>query len=71
MNTFTDNDLKRLKENLKHYSPHVPLSTVDGTALLARLEAAEQCFTERECDCMEIPCWHRKSLEKWRKAAGK
>lgn len=61
--TFTDEDLKRLKE-ANHFDEH------DILALIARLEAAESV-----CDGVEM--MPRRSsvcivrLERWREAAGK
>ena len=69
--TFTDEDLKRLKEDLKKRTGENVLCRYltydDVDALLLRLEAAENCITKHvvdewiDCGCMK----------EWRKAAGK
>jgi len=70
--TFTDDDLKRLKEDLKQYSPHVPLSTANGHALVARLKAAEKVIgTQADHICHGEDCSGCEAWESWRKAAGK
>lgn len=85
--TFTDDDLKRLKEwgDRCNCTPETDLTCgqlghLKTKALLARLEAAEAviegtwngCDHDRICDCP--PGWSpipQKKLEAWRKAAGK
>lgn len=63
---FTDDDLKRLKDNAKslRYLPMQGISGKQFLALLARLEAAEKR------DCLWEQCDHE-SCDTWRKAAGK
>jgi hypothetical protein len=73
--TFTDDDLKRLKEDLQerkddHYELAGRLDIESMEALLARLEAAEiliEAFMDREG---MGPFW-KEEYEAWRKAAGK
>jgi len=74
--TFTDDDLKRLKEDLKecYYHP----SKFDCDALIARLEAAEAALKmlleideESHDDSIDPASPMGKLLEAWRKAAGK
>lgn len=61
--SFTDNDLKRLKDQLAGNAPtYGKNGGVDLDALLARLEAAEVCANHSQS------CYGYKA---WRKAAGK
>ena len=80
--TFTDDDLKRLKEYVEKLSGMKisTMATVDTpklVALLARLEAAENVIREAdileaEHCCEDCPCGYiRMRLEAWLKAAGK
>lgn len=67
--TFTDDDLKRLKEDVAKggWSPKMP-------ALLVRLEAAENVADDYECLQIALGCgfWIENPLFKaWRKSAGK
>jgi hypothetical protein len=70
--SFSDNDLKRLKERIEHAdappkSNGVGLTTVQLEALLARLEAAERYADRFEpIDDEDIEL-----LQAWRSAAGK
>lgn len=69
LSTFTDDDLKRLKEYLdspgrKYWGPGLSGDTTE--ALLARLEAAEKCLEPSAGDI--VPA---QRYEAWRKAAGK
>lgn len=68
---FTDDDLKRLKEEMVKFEYGLPVMTVtfgsDGlNALLARLEAAE--VYRNEHPCVHVNCTYD---DAWRKAAGK
>lgn len=66
--TFTDDDLKRLKEN----GPEWELSYEKLAALLARLEAAEDALAHSHGLGSTWCCEKAKELDKsWRKAAGK
>lgn len=59
--TFTDEDLKRLKQDLEHN--YYPGEIERVQALLARLEAAEK--VANNCNCLSY------SRARWRKASGK
>lgn len=67
--TFSDDDLKRLKERFSKYKGSM-LSPEEGRTLLARTEAAEACagllgtFPNLKVDAQYL-------LSEWRKAAGK
>jgi hypothetical protein len=66
---FTDEDLKRLKEQLGEYVQLFPgaLSVTEFDALLARLEAAEAIVYY----CDRVPHTQQEDLkEAWRKAKG-
>lgn len=67
--TFTDDDMKRLKESLKGTYRNLPID--DLAALLSRLVAAERVADhfqhKANTECLECEV----SLEAWRKAAGK
>lgn len=66
--TFTDKDLKKLKEDLIPWmSPEVPLKVMELKALLTRLEAAEKCVSYHECQDDLSTCPH---LAAWRKSKG-
>lgn len=73
--TFTDDDLKRLKQLADAYRPEgVPITCGSLQALLARLEAAEtlldlwlQCDDDCEIDGSVFDA----AMEAWLKAAGK
>ena len=69
--TFTDDDLKRLKDRIKSYVKwdvrDGPLDAEGYALLVARLEDAEVCVED-----YESLVWHDKTkVEAWRKAAGK
>jgi len=78
MTPFTDEDLKRLKEqtdeaveNRWNYPRWIQIQ-----ALLARLEAAEACIDDHRGDCLadigkKCSCGYQEKLDAWRKAAGK
>jgi hypothetical protein len=68
--TFTDDDLKRLKEQrvIVHEGIHVAVKKVELQALLARLEAAERVIA-KHFELMNISTFEE--LQAWRKAAGK
>lgn len=63
-NEFTDDDLKRLKEDMRPQTPwdYVRFDPDKITALIARLEAAEDVIYYRG---------HDAPMDAWRKAAGK
>lgn len=67
---FTDDDLKRLKEELKKSTGQVRIFDeywhIDS--LIARLEAAERYATYMR---KKHPGWYNPQYEDWRKAAGK
>jgi len=81
--TFTDDDLKRLKEkegfwrdgyDMRKANPQISESWgwVDGLkieALLARLKAAEKCIKRHLLDCPDVS--HCNCTHVWRKVAGK
>lgn len=82
--TFTDEDLKRLKEDLHKNKvrtgirTHIHYRREPLEALLARLEAAEALAEDHawhEADCSspseECDCGYAEDRAKWRKAAGK
>ncbi len=63
--TFTDEDLKKLKESLKHYPGWATEQSPEyWRNLLIRLEAAE----EKECN--QFHCGHA-SCNVWRNTVGK
>ncbi len=67
--TFTDADLKRFrKDHVDHDSDMSEIweETIKMKALLARLEAAEECIQALGPEYMSD-----KLVEAWRKAAGK
>lgn len=66
--TFTDDDLKRLKDQVDRNDPVDNFTSIDKMkALLVRLEAAEKLAGHDHCGC-----YGRNELEAtWRKAAGK
>jgi hypothetical protein len=77
MTAFTDEDLKRLKE--LNITPCTDLPQVTGqlkeyriltNALLARLEAAEECLNKcgHHSNCSRLPC--KCGYEAWRKSKG-
>ncbi len=72
MDSFTDDDLKRLKSSLTMVNPRDECTK----ALLARMEAAEQVILEASHDCpvcgddVGSQSW-KEALKAWRKAAGK
>jgi hypothetical protein len=69
--TFSDDDLKRLKEVANKEGMTV-IGMDDCNALLARLEAAERCLTPTTDYCMQCYCADCESNRKaWRKAWGK
>ena len=76
--SFSDDDLKRLKEELGRWlgihtnpeltDPMFSLSSKTINALLARLEAAEECV---KLMLQDIPLpLEEKALKAWRKACG-
>lgn len=71
--TFTDDDLKRLKEELINDTDRDLYPELHG--LVHRLEAAETVMRENGSCCMANLCSHlqRKTtaMMAWRKAAGK
>jgi hypothetical protein len=73
--TFTDDDLRRLKEEFNDHAMRTgqPFLVGQGTLdmLLARLEAAENCLNRwgHHSNCSPNPC--NCGYETWRKAAGK
>jgi hypothetical protein len=70
--TFTDDDLKRLKEIHIPKIQAVTLSYDKFFALLDRLEAAERCLVPSTDYCLVCYCEDCESKrEAWRKAAGK
>ena len=64
--TFTDDDLKRLKEDVNEEGSSYRIPTEDLFALLARLEAAERVILETDERHLPLDAW-----QAWRKAAGK
>lgn len=80
---FDDADLKRLKDCAERVSKaskigplllsHCQVDPSELNALIARLEAAEQCFSEPDCECttVELGCWHETSYLKWLQACGR
>lgn len=62
--SFTDDELKRLKEDLVPYFPH------KLEALIARLEAAEKAMNHFCSETVLNECCHP-YLTAWRKEAGK
>jgi len=70
--TFTDEDLKRLKENAtKREGMLSTVCTVDATevkALLTRLKVAEVYIVNHHKYCQPPPC---DDYVRWRKAIGK
>lgn len=64
--TFTDEDIKRLKERLAD-GCILTDTDVDLPALVARLEAAEKLIDQHKLTWPEQIEWY----EKWKKAAGK
>ena len=83
--TFTDDDLKRLKECLAskkvpylvcHQDEYGEDNEIDAGALIARLEAAEECAQWLATEPTKgisvlILEMRNKGLNVWRKAAGK
>jgi hypothetical protein len=78
--TFTDDDLKRLKEYVEKLRglKVSTMATVDTSKLIpliARLEAAEKCAWWADYGATYIPVGNlddcNQALENWRKAAGK
>ena len=65
--TFTDDDLKRLKEDLARDRRIGLTSGFRFEALLARLEAAEAVLTFSDISITTV----RERYEAWRKGAGK
>ncbi len=67
MSVFSDDDLKRLKEDLRiNFATFWVLNREQTISLLARLEAAEHALEMRHVrGVFEV------SIEAWRKAAGK
>jgi len=63
--TFTDEKLKQLKRYLKEHE-NILVWTSSLLALLARLEAAENCI--QKCCCLDED---DELILSWRKAAGK
>lgn len=68
--SFSDDDLKRLKESLKTDETfYLELTTEQTTALLTRLEAAENCLEyvgHDNCDSKDVD----RALKAWRKSRG-
>ena len=68
---FTDDDLKRLKEesSAEDYSGYqqVTIDCADLDSLLHRLECAEKCIPYHECQDDLSTCPH---LEAWRSSKG-
>lgn len=67
---FTDEDLKRFRNELDHTDQFPKM-----TALLARLEAAETCIDDHRGDCLEdvekeCSCGYSDKLKAWRRAKG-
>ncbi len=62
--TFTDDDLKRLKEYYE--DPKRGDTPMKWRALLSRLEAAEEVIKEFKLDPVPVGV-----VERWRKSAGK
>lgn len=74
MTPFTDDDLKRLKKEIKANKDYP--DNGDLLALLARLEAAEAiagyiCHCDQNTIDLSQDCPCPKLHEEWRKAAGK
>jgi hypothetical protein len=76
--TFADDDLKRLKEEIRdpiyQRSEHRQLVLFKAWALLARLEAAENLMQKADCSCIghsPCHCGFEEYYKAWRKAAGK
>ena len=69
--SFTDNDLKILKEFVNQSTgKFTGLKKQGFKALIARLEAAENAMYD-ECECFEKQCRHERAYQKWRNTAGK
>jgi hypothetical protein len=73
--TFTDDDLKRLKEKMPNLNLGNPLvlERHQAVSLLARLEAAENAVESADgCDKGEVDSAQmRLDIKSWRKWAGK
>ena len=70
--TFTDEDMKRLKEGANDFPNERFIKGHDVLALIARLEAAENvCYTIEACLDIYTQKAVKDSLKDWRKAAGK
>ncbi len=70
MTPFTDEDLKRLREDIEMAFSCNGQAVLKGSllnALLARLEAAEKCIENIEAN---DPSAYRRSREAWRKSKG-
>lgn len=73
---FSDDDLKRLKEDLEK---HIVIDLIQdfGLSLLARLEAAENCIEQfdydEDCQCSPTDrfCRHQQAYAVWLSKAGK
>ena len=72
---FTDDDLKRLKEDMRPKKPwdYVRFDPDKIVALLTRLEAAEKLLKHSEKFCCEtsMGLFLQDDLREWRKTAGK
>jgi len=73
--TFTDDDLKRLKDYLESNNRIYPgIMGNEMKALLTRLECAEKMISDTDpCSCEAITgrqCIHQKHYEAWRKSKG-
>lgn len=72
MTTFTDDELKRFKEDLEAtegYDDYFWLSNNELVALIHRLELAEVCLQTTFDSVPELI--DMESYQEWRKAAGK
>ena len=67
MNVFTDDDLKMMKETCLFFAANEETQNGYIDALLARLEAAENCIPYHECQDDLSTCPH---LGAWRKLKG-
>ena len=72
---FTDEDLKRLKDDLADESTlTIDLDIEEGMALIARLEAAEACIEEAKgmgLICCKEVCCKGTAYPRWLAACGK
>lgn len=72
MSVFSDDDLKRLKEQARDQKYGEPIIDLDVKALLDRLEAAERIVEDTKLGHGNCICKHcAGNYEAWKKASGK